>query len=335
MRRREFIAGLGSAAAWPVVARAQQAAVPVIGYLSIGTPRERADGIEILRKGLSEMGFVESRNLAIEFRWAQNDVSRLPELAADLIRRRVAVIVTVGGAATLTVKALTNTIPVVFGINGDPVKLGIVANLNRPGANITGITSINTEVTPKRLELLHQLLPRAARFGALINPVSPGRDSAGRSVADNNIADLRAAAAAIGREIEFFYASTSTEIDAAFTGLMQKRTDAVLVMNQFLFRERSAQIHTLAARHALPVIYARREDVEAGGLISYGPSTSDPNFRFAQSTYVGRILKGEKPGDLPVQQPDRFELVINLTTAKVLGLTIPETLLATAGEVIQ
>jgi putative ABC transport system substrate-binding protein len=206
MRRREFIAGLGSAAAWPVVAQGQQPAVTVIGHLSIGTPRERADGIEILRKGLSEMGFVESRNLAIEFRWAQNDVSRLPELAADLIRRRVAVIVTVGGAATLTVKALTNTIPVVFFINGDPVKSGIVANLNRPGANITGITSINTEVEPKRLELLHQLLPRAARFGALINPVSAGSDT--------NIADLRAASAAIGREIEFFYASTSTEIDA-------------------------------------------------------------------------------------------------------------------------
>ena len=274
------------------------------------------------------MGFVEGRNLGIEFRWAQNDVSRLPELAADLVRRRVAVIATVGGAATLAVKALTNTIPIVFGVGADPIKLGIVANLNRPGANITGIMIIGAEILPKRLELLHQLLPRATRFGALINPVTAGRDT--------NIASLRAAAAAIGREIEFFYSSTSTEIDAAFTSLVQKRTDAVLVPNQFLFRDRSAQIHTLAARHAVPVIYVRRQDVEDGGLMSYGPSASDPNFSLATvGSYVGRILKGEKPGDLPVQQPDRFELVINLTTAKVLGLTIPETLLATADEVIQ
>jgi putative ABC transport system substrate-binding protein len=327
MRRRDFIAGLGSAAAWPVVARAQQA-MPVIGYLSFGTPREGAGAVETLRKGLSEMGFVEGRNLAIEFRWAQNDVSRLPELAADLVRRRMAVIATVGGAATFAVKALTNTIPVVFFINGDPVNLSIVANLNRLGANITGITIINTEVEAKRLELLHQLLPRATRFGVLVNPVAAGRDT--------NIAGLRAAAAAIGREIEFFYASTSTEIDAAFTSLVQKRTDAVLVVNQFLFRDRRAQIHTLAARHAVPIIYGQRQDVEAGGLISYGPSTSDPNFRLPTlGIYIGRILKGEKPGDLPVQRPTRFELVMNLKTANALGLTIPETLLATADEVIQ
>jgi putative ABC transport system substrate-binding protein len=328
MRRREFIAGLGSAVAWPVAVRAQQPAMPVIGYLSFGTPREGADGVETLRKSLSEMGFVEGRNLAIEFRWAQNDVSRLPELAAELVRHRVAVITTVGGTATLAVKALTNTIPVVFGIGGDPIKLGIVANLNRPGANITGITVMGQEVDPKRLELLHQLLPRATRLGVLINPVTAYRDT--------NIAGLRAAAAAIGSEIEFFYASTGTEIDTAFTSLVQKCTDAVLITNQFLFRDRRAQIHTLAARYAVPVIYVRRQDVEDGGLISYGPSTSDPNVSLATlGIYVGRILKGEKPGDLPVQQPARFELVINLTTAKALGLTIPETLLATADEVIQ
>jgi putative ABC transport system substrate-binding protein len=325
VKRREFIAGLCGAAAWPLPARAQQPAVPVIGYLSLGASREGAGGVETFRKGLSEMGYVEGRNLAIEFRWAENDVSRLSELAADLVRRRVAVIATPGGAATLAVKALTSTIPVVFAIAGDPVKSGIVASLNRPGGNITGVTAITAELDPKRLQLLHELLPRATRFGALINPVS-------QSV-DTEIAGLRAAAAAIGREVEFFYASTGTEIDTAFTNVAQKRIDAVLVANQFLFRDRRAQIHTLAVRHAVPAIYGARQDVEAGGLMSYG---ANEDYRLATvGIYVGRILKGEKPAELPVQQPAKFELVINLSTAKALGLTIPETLLATADEVIQ
>jgi len=325
MKRREFIAGLGSAAVWPHVARAQQPTMPVVGYLSLGPPREGAGGVDTFRKGLSEMGFVEGRNLAIEFRWGQNDISRLSELAADLVRRRVAVITTTGGAATLAVKALTNTVPVVFAIAGDPVKSGIVASLNRPGANITGVTAITAELAPKRLELLHELLPRATRFGVLINPVSQSRDI--------EIAGLRAAAAAIGREIDVFFASNSTEIDTAFTNVAQKRINAVLVANHFLFRDRRAQIHTLAVRHAVPVIYGARQEVEAGGLMSYGASE---DYRLATvGIYVGRILKGEKPAELPVQQPAKFELVINLSTAKALGLAIPEALLAIADEVIQ
>jgi putative ABC transport system substrate-binding protein len=263
--------------------------------------------------------------LAIEFRWGQNDFSRLSELAADLVRRPVAVITTAGGAATLAVKALTNTIPVVFAIAGDPVKSGIVASLSRPGGNVTGVTAITAELGPKRLEILHELLPRATRFGVLINPVSQSRDI--------EVAGLRAAAATVGREIEFFYASTSAEIDTAFSSVVQKRIDAVLVANQFLFRDRRAQIHTLAVRHAMPVIYGARQDVEAGGLMSYGASE---DYRLATvGIYVGRILRGEKPAELPVQQPAKFDLVINLTTAKALGLIIPETLLATADEVIQ
>jgi putative tryptophan/tyrosine transport system substrate-binding protein len=270
IRRREFMAGLGSAAAWPVASRAQQQpAMPVIGYLSRGTPGSEVGLVAAFRKGLSEMGYVEGRNLAIEFRWAQNDVSRLSELPADLVRRRVAVIASVGGAATLAAKALTSTIPVVFGIAGDPVELGMVASLNRPGGNATGITIIAGELGPKRLELLHELLPRATHIAVLDNPTGVNRDT--------EIVALRAAAAAIGREIEFFNASTNAEINTAFASLVQKRTDALLVANAFLFRARRAQILALAARHAVPAIYVARQDVEAGGLMSYGPSASDPN----------------------------------------------------------
>jgi putative tryptophan/tyrosine transport system substrate-binding protein len=325
MKRRTFIAGLGSAAAWPVVARAQQPAMPVIGYLSRGTPGAEVGLVAAFRKGLGEMGYVDGRNLAIEFRWAENEFSRLSELAADLVRRRVAVIASVGGGGTLAAKALTSTIPVVFGIAGDPVELGIVASLNRPGGNATGITTITQGLGPKRLELLHELLPRATRFAVLINPVYASRDT--------EIAGMRAAAASFGREIEFFSASTNAEIDTAFASLVQRRPNALVITNQFLFRgpARRTQIVAMAVRHALPAIYPARQDVEAGGLMSYGPAL-DPAIL---GIYVGRILKGEKPADLPVQQPTKFELVINLKTAKALGLTIPETLLATADEVIQ
>jgi putative tryptophan/tyrosine transport system substrate-binding protein len=320
--RREFIAALG-AATWPLAARAQQPAMPVIGYLSFGTPGEGVGGLAAFRKGLSEMGFVEGRNVAIEFRWAQNDGSRLPELAADLIRRRVAVIATAGGTATLAAKALTSTIPIVFGANGDPVQLGLVASLNRPGGNVTGINTLAGELGPKQLGLIHELLPRATRFAALMSTGAGSPDM---------IPDLRAAAAAIGREIEFFHVGTNAEIDTAFADLVEKRTDALLIQNAFLFRTRRAQILTLAARHAVPVIYGERAYVEAGGLMSYGPSASDPN---RHGIYVGRILKGEQPADLPVIRATKFEFLINLQTAKTLGVEVPPVLLAIADGVIE
>jgi putative ABC transport system substrate-binding protein len=308
----------------PLAAWAQQPAMPVIGHLSFGTPGERADGLAAFRKGLSEMGYVEGRNVAIEFRWAQNDGSRLPELAADLIRRRVAVIASIGGTATHAAKALTSTIPIVFDANGDPVQNGLVASLNRPGGNVTGINTLASELGPKQLGLIHELLPRATRFAALLTNGGGGR---------NRIPDLRAAAAAIGREIEFFHASTNDDIDTAFASLVEKRTEALLIQDNFLFRTRRAQILTLAARHAVPAIYGGRADVEAGGLMSYGPSFSDPNRQVG--LYAGRILKGEKPADLPVMRSTRFELLINLQTAKTLGIEVPPVLLAIADEVIE
>ena len=322
IRRREFIAALGGVAvAWPLMARAQQPAMPVIGYLSLGLSKD----VSGFRKGLSEMGYVEGRNLAIEFRWAQNDFSRLPALAADLVRSRMAVIATVGTAAPLAAKALTGTIPIVFRAAGDPVQSGIVTSLNRPGSNITGISVMSAELGAKRLGLLHTLLPRATRFAALINPSSPQ--------ADSESADLRAAAAAIGHEIEVFYAGTNAEIDTSFANLVQKRADALLVSPQFLFQNRRTQILGLAARHAVPVIYSSRADVLSGGLMSYGPNELDPPRQLG--IYTGRILKGEKPADLPVMRSTKFELVINLQTAKLLGIEVPPALLALADEVVE
>jgi putative ABC transport system substrate-binding protein len=325
IRRRNFITLLGVAAAWPLAARAQQRAMPVIGFLSLGSPGEGGAAVAAFRKGLSEMGYVEGRNVAIEFRWAQNDFSRLPELAADLVRRRVAVIFAGGTAAPLAAKALTSTIPIVFSAAGDPVQSGIVASLNRPGGNVTGISVMDSELGAKRLGLLHELLPLAERFGVLSNP--------GSALADREIADLRAAATAIGRDIEIFYASTNSEIDTAFANLVQKRIEALVVTPQALFGERRAQIVTLAARHAMPVIHAYRTDVVAGGLMSYGPIAWGANRQVG--IYAGRILKGEKPGDLPVMRSTKFEFVINLQTAKLLGIEVSPTLLATADEVTE
>jgi putative ABC transport system substrate-binding protein len=326
MRRREFIAGSGSAAvAWPLAARAQQPAMPVIGYLSFGTPGQDVGTLAGFRKGLSEAGYVEGRNVGMELRYALNDPSRLPELAADLVRRRVTVIATVGGAATLAAKALTSTIPIVFNIQGDPVQLGIVASLNRPGGNVTGTNRLNAELGPKRLGLIHELLPRATHFSVLINP---GAASSGTS-----IANLRPAAAAIGVEIEVFYAGTNAEIDTAFASLVQKRTEAFLVDPQFLFAARRTQILALAARHAVPVIYGNREDVEAGGLMSYGANTKDAPREFG--IYAVRILKGEQPADLPIMRSTKFEFVLNLQTAKLLGIDVPPGLLAITDEVIE
>jgi putative ABC transport system substrate-binding protein len=325
LRRREFITLLGgAAAAWPLAARGQQPGLPVIGYLSGGTPGERASALLGFSKGLSEMGYVEGRNVAIEFRFAQNDPRRLPDLAADLVRRRVAVIAAVGGNAGLAAKALTSTIPIVFASAFDPVDAGLVPSLNRPGGNITGITTESGAVERKQLGLIHELLPRATRF-ALLRTRGGG---AGRPSVD-----LRAAAESIGVEIEILDAGTNAEIDQAFPDLLQKRVEGLLVESTFLFRGRRTQILTLAARHAVPVIYGGRADAEAGGLMSYGANVTDTNRQFG--IYAGRVLKGEKPADLPIMLPTRFEFLINLQTAKTLGIEVPPTLLASADEVIE
>jgi putative ABC transport system substrate-binding protein len=325
LRRREVIAALGGAAAWPITARGQQANIPVIGYLTLGRVGAQNPGEAPFRKGLSEIGYVEGRNVAIEFRWAQNDPRRLPELAADLVRRQVAVIAAVGGTAALAAKALTSTIPIVFISAFDPVEQGIVASLNRPGGNVTGFSSLSGAVERKQLGLIHDLLPRAARFALL--------RSRGGATRGTVITDLRAAAESIGVEMEVLDAGTNAEIDQAFADLVQKHVEALLVENVFLFRDRRTQILTLAAHHTIPVIYGGRADAEAGGLMSYGPNTADGNRQFG--IYTGRVLKGEKPSDLPVMQSTRFEFLINLQTAKTLGIEVPPTLLALADEVLE
>jgi putative ABC transport system substrate-binding protein len=327
VRRREFLTLLGGAAAtWPLAAVAQQPAMPVIGYLGNASPEATAYLVTAFRKGLSENGFVEGQNVAIEFRWTNNDDTRLPELAADLVRRRAAVITAPGRiAAALAAKAATATIPIVFSAGADPVKIGLVASLNRPGSNVTGISTMNNELIGKQLGFLHEVLPSAVRFAALINSNNPASEA--------TIMDARAATAAIGRSIEVLTVSTGREIDAAFASLVQKRVEALLVAPDPLFINRRVQLQSLAMRHAVPAIFSLRENVEAGGLMSYGSSIID---LFRQTgIYVSRVLKGEKPSDLPVMQATKFELVINLQTARTLGIEMPPTLLARADEVIE
>jgi putative ABC transport system substrate-binding protein len=324
-KRREVITLLGGAAAWPLVARAQQPTMPVVGYLFAGLPAAAFPWA--FSKGLGETGYIEGRSVMIEYRWAENRADRLPALAGELARRDVAVIFVAGGAAAAAAaKAATTTIPIVFSIGSDPVKAGLVASLNRPGGNLTGISFINAELTAKRIGLLHELLPEAKRFAVLINPDD-------QHTAAAVIADAQAAAMAIGRHIEVVTANGNREIDAAFTSIVQKRVDALLIGPSPLFASRRAQMATLAARHAVPVIHFTREFVEASGLMSYGSSIAEAN-RLG-GIYVGRILKGQKPADLPVQQLVKFELVINLQTAEAIGLTVPPTLLARADEVIE
>jgi putative tryptophan/tyrosine transport system substrate-binding protein len=327
MKRRDFITLLGGAAAWPTVARAQQAAMPVIGFLHPGSPEAFANLVAVFRKGLSETGYVDGQNVTIEYRWAHNDYDRLSGLAADLVRRRVAVIVTpIGAGSALAAKAATTTIPIVFSAGVDPVALGLVASFNRPGGNITGIVGLTAELGAKRLGLLHELLPGAARFAVLVNPKN-------RSSAEAQTKDVQSAAGTIGRQIEVFTASTNSGIDTAFASLVQKRADALIVSADPMFVDRRVQLATWAARHMLPAVAAGREFAEAGILMSYGASNTD---RYRQvGIYTGRILKGEKPADLPVMQSTRFELVINVQTAKVLGLDVPPALLARADEVIE
>ena len=327
MKRREFITLLGgAAAAWPLAARAQQPAMPVIGLLHPGSPETNARFVAGFRKGLAETGYVEGRNILIEYRWGHGESTRLPELAADLVRRAANVIVTPGGvAAALAAKAATATIPIVFVIGVDPVQAGLVVSLNRPGGNVTGITSMNSGLAAKQLGLLHQLLQRDARFVVLVNSSNPQIRLA--------VADVKAAAAAMGQPLDIVTAKTNREITPAFKEAVQKRADAILISPDPLFSSRPVQLATLAARHAMPAIYALREFAESGGLISYGSNFTDM-FRQA-GTYVARILKGEKPADLPILQATKFELVINLQTAEVLGLAVPPSLLAIADEVIE
>jgi putative ABC transport system substrate-binding protein len=325
--RRELIAALGgTAAAWPLAARAQQPAMPVIGYLHSDSPQPVARLLAAFREGLGETGYAEGQNVAIEYRWAHNDLSRLPDLVADLVRRGVAVIAAPGSsAAALAAKAATTTIPIVFSIGLDPVQLGLVTSLNRPGGNITGVNSMSNELLPKRLGLLQELLPAATRFAVLVNPKNPTTESLKK--------DVQAAAAAMGWQIEILTAGSDTDIDAAFVSLVQRRADALLVHPDNLFINRRVQLVILAARHAVPTIYPFRTDAEAGGLMSYGISLADAHRQ--AGVYTGRILKGARPAELPVVQPTKFELVINFKTANALGLEVPPMLLARADEVIE
>jgi putative ABC transport system substrate-binding protein len=326
MRRREFITLLGGAAAgWPLAARAQQANMPVVGYLEAGLREAMAQRLVSFRNGLSETGFVEGQNVAIEYRWAQNDYSRLPELAADLVRRQVTVIATPGSIqGSLAAKAATPTIPIVFSTGFDPVKAGLVASLNLPGANVTGVFSMTSALGAKQLAFLRELLPKGSRFAVLANP--------NEDMTESVIKELRAAALSLGREIDVFNAGTNLDIDAVFASLAQKRTDALLVTPDPLFSNRRVQLVTLALHYRIPTIYFSREFADTGGLMSYGPNQMDMYRQVG--IYTGRILKGQKPADLPVLQAIKFELFINQQTAKTLGLEIPSNLLALADEVI-
>jgi putative tryptophan/tyrosine transport system substrate-binding protein len=300
--------------------------MPVIGYLNNGSPESDVPRLTGLRRGLNQTGYIEGRNLLIEYRWAGNQADRLPALATDLVQLRVAVIVSPGLVATLAAKAATTTIPVVFLVGEDPVKLGLVASLARPGGNLTGINVLNTELASKRLELLRELVPGAIRIAVLVDPTNaPGTDS--------TLRDVGAAARAMGLQIQVLNASTSVELDAAFATLVSERSDALVVgSTPFLF-DRRAQLAQLAARHAVPAIYQDRHHIEVGGLMSYGASLGD-GYRHV-GVYTGHILKGAKPADLPVVQSTRFELVVNVPTARMLGLTVPDKLLASADEVIE
>jgi putative ABC transport system substrate-binding protein len=327
MRRRDFIRLLGGAAAtWPLAARAQQAGLPVIGYVYGGTAEGGANQTAAFRKGLSEVGFTEGRNVTIEYRFAENDYNRLPELMADLVRRQVAVITTIGTPpAAFAAKALTTTIPIVFGTGGDPVRQGLVASLNRPGGNLTGLSFMTSELGSKRLGLLRELLPGTRRLGLLVNPNTPSADSISQDASD--------AATTLGEQVEVLSANDGREIDAAFASLKQKQIEALLVNPSPLFLSRRVYIALAAMRYAVPAIYPDRQYAEAGGLMSYGPNVSE---QYRQGgIYTGRILKGEKPADLPVMLPTKFEMVVNLETARLLGIEVPPALLALADEVIE
>ena len=326
MRRREFIALLGTAAVWPLAGQAQQSSMPVIGYLSPESPERFASRVRAFRDGLAETGYVEGRNVAIEFRWAEGQYSRLPALAADLANRQVAVIVAPGGAPiALAAKSATTTIPIIFEMGGDPIALGVVGSLSRPGGNVTGVSSLSVEVSRKRLEFMHELLPTAAVFAVVVNPTSP--------TADSQLRNLHAAADSLGVQLHILHASTEQEFDTVFTVLPQLRAGGLVFTSDPYFANRSAQLAGLAVRHAVPAITQSRDFAVAGGLMSYGGDF--PQSHRHAGKYVGRILKGEKPTDLPVQQITKLELFINLKAANALGLTVPPSLISRADEVIE
>ena len=326
MRRREFIVALGGVVAWPLLVRAQQAAMPVIGFLSVRSPAESTYAMAAFHQGLKEMGYVEGQNVAIEYRWAAGQYDRLPGSAADLVRRQVAIIVTVGGEpSAAAAKAATATIPIVFNVGTDPVMLGLVASLARPGGNATGVNIFTTELVEKRLGLLRDLVPAAMSVAVLSNP--------NFAPAVVNAQESEVAARGIGKEVVIFNASSDAEIETAFVKIAQARSGVLLVGADPFFNSRRGLITALAAHHAIPAIYEFREFAEAGGLISYGTSLVEAYRQ--QGIYAGRVLKGEKPADLPVVQLSKFELVINLNAAKALGLVIPPGVLAIADEVIE
>jgi putative tryptophan/tyrosine transport system substrate-binding protein len=324
MRRREFITLGGAAAAWPLAVRAQQPAVPVIGYFNSVSPDGYADRVRAFRQGLSEIGYVEGRNVAIEFRWADAKYDRLPAMAADLVGRHVAVIVA-NGVAAVAAQEATKTIPIVFSVAVNPVDVGLVASLNRPGGNLTGVTTLGAEIGPKRLELLHEMIPTATIVGVLVNPTN--------SLAEALSRELQAAARILGLQLHILHATTERDFDTAFATLVQLRASGFVITPDAFFNGRTEQLGALALRHAVPTVFQYREFAAAGGLMSYGGSTTDAHRLVG--AYTGRILKGEKPADLPVQQATKVELIINMKTAKALGITFPTAILVRADEVIE
>jgi putative tryptophan/tyrosine transport system substrate-binding protein len=327
MRRRDLITLLGGAAAWPLAARAQQPAMPVIGYLGVSSFEKSAGhSLHAFKRGLAETGYVEERNVTIEYRWADDEYDRLPALALELVQRRVAVLVAAGSPAALPAKAATTVIPIVFMIGSDPVELGLVAGLNRPGGNLTGVAYLNVEVAPKRLELLHEFIPTAKSIALLVNPANP-------VVADAQAKELQTAISTLGLDLMLVKASNPLEIEDAFATLVRDRVEALQIGVDPLFGNHVDQLVALAARHKVPTIYPWREFTAAGGLMNYGSSIPDA-FRQV-GVYTGHILKGAKPADLAVQRPTRLRFVLNLKTAKALGLQVPPTLLARADEVIE
>jgi putative tryptophan/tyrosine transport system substrate-binding protein len=326
MRRRDFIKVIGGGvAAWPFAARAQQSTMPVVGFVNIGSAEGYAPQVSAFLKGLTEAGYVDGQNVAIEYRWANGQYDRLAALVDDLVRRRVSVIAATSTPANLVAKAATTTIPIVFTTGGDPVQLGLVASLGRPGGNVTGVTNVTVEVAPKRLELAHELVPQASVFGLLINPENP--------LAENVKRDSQAAALKLGLQLNVQHATTDAELDRAFTAFREMQVGAVVIGTDGFFNDHVEHLAALAIRNSVPAVYQYHQFVAAGGLASYGGSILD-SYRLAGG-YVGRILKGEKPADLPVQQASKIELLLNLKTAKTLGITVPQSVQNRADEVIE